>query len=235
MARTIVIGDLHGCYQEACELLRTLQVGSTDRVIFVGDLVDRGPEPRGCVELAMRHECVLGNHEERHLWQRHTLLGKLAPGHRATREALKPEHYEYFATLPTFIRLPEHQAAVIHAGALPGLSLEQQDRYHLLHAQCVKPPGRKSHWPSKAPEDFTFWTKHWRGPERLVFGHTVVDQPLVTEHAVGIDTGAVFGGGLTAVILPWWEIFTLPTTPQVPPRGGGVAPWPLDAGVNAYS
>jgi hypothetical protein len=56
--RTIVIGDLHGCYEEAVELLDRVAACESDRVIFAGDLVDRGPMPRECVELAMQHECI---------------------------------------------------------------------------------------------------------------------------------------------------------------------------------
>src|SRR6476469_3472804 len=121
MGRTIVIGDLHGCYEEALELLSSLSVGTTDRVIFAGDLVDRGPKPRECVELAMRHECVLGNHEEKHLQQRRSKAEKLSPSHLFTRERLSDEHYEYMASLPHFIRLPEFNAVVVHAGAFPGV------------------------------------------------------------------------------------------------------------------
>src|SRR3984957_1720794 len=197
--RILILGDLHGCYDEAVELLDRLAACASDRVIFVGDLVDRGPKPRECVELAMRHECVLGNHEEHHLERRRSADAKLSPDHLRTRRALGSEHYDYFARLPLFLRLREHGAAVIHAGAMPGVALEAQDRYHLLHAQCVKPPARKSYWPSKAPADHTFWTNHWRGPERLVFGHTMVAAPLLSDHAVGIDTGAAFGRPLTAL------------------------------------
>jgi predicted phosphodiesterase len=85
MRRTIVVGDLHGCFDEAVELLDSLQVTSSDRVIFAGDLVDRGPKPAECIELAMRHECVLGNHEEHHLRRRHSAREKLSPAHLFTR------------------------------------------------------------------------------------------------------------------------------------------------------
>ncbi len=208
MNRTIVIGDLHGCFDEARALLDSLAVQSDDRVIFAGDLVDRGPSPRACVELAMKHECVLGNHEEKHLLSSHH--------HEETRKELRDEHYAYFRKLPTFIRLPAHNAVVVHAGLMPNVPVEAQDPYHLLHAQCIHPPERKSFWPSKAPRSHTFWTNHWHGPERVIFGHTVLDKPLVSEHAVGIDTGCVFGGLLTAVVLPAaasapWEIVSVPS------------------------
>lgn len=211
MGRTIVIGDLHGCHDEALTLLDRLAVTSSDRVVFTGDLVDRGPKPRECVELAMRHECVLGNHEEKHLEQRHRPDERLSPDHLRTLRALEPRHLDWFATLPTFIRLPEHGAAVVHAGAYPGMPLEAQSQYHLCHAQHLKPPATKSYWPSKAPADHRFWSTLWRGPERLIFGHSVLDRPLVSEWAVGVDTGAVFGRGLTAVVLPEWELVTVPS------------------------
>src|SRR5258706_16123735 len=113
MSRTIVIGDLHGCFDEAVALLKKLEAQPSDRVIFAGDLVDRGPKPRECVELAMQHECILGNHEEKHLQQSKRAAEKLSPDHLRTRTALQDRHLEYFATLPTLIRLPEANAAVV--------------------------------------------------------------------------------------------------------------------------
>ncbi len=232
--RTILIGDLHGCYDEAVELLDRVAASASDRVIFLGDLVDRGPKPRECVELAMRHSCILGNHEEKHLQQRRRKDSALSPDHLRTRRALGDEHYAYFERLPKFILLPEHGAAAVHAGAMPGVPIPSQDPYHLLHAQCVRPPERKSFWPSKAPETHTFWTRHWRGPERLVFGHTVVDKPLVTAHAVGIDTGCAFGKTLTALILPDWEIVSVASR-QTSPVEERVRRYPLHGDVSAFS
>jgi diadenosine tetraphosphatase ApaH/serine/threonine PP2A family protein phosphatase len=231
--RTIVIGDLHGCYDEAVALLDLLAVTERDRVIFVGDLVDRGPKNRECVELAMKHECILGNHEEKHLQQRKRKDADLSPDHLRTRRTLSDAHYEYFAKLPTFVRLPEFGAVVVHAGVMPNVAIESQDAYHLLHAQCIAPPARKSFWPSKAPSTHTFWTNHWKGPERVIFGHSVLDKPLVTEFAVGIDTGCVFGGPLTAVVLPDWKIVDVPSRQKR--REGGVAKFLVHGDVRCWS
>ena len=227
MQRTIVIGDLHGCYDEALALLGRLAVTENDRVVFAGDLVDRGPKNRECVELAMQHECILGNHEEKHLQSTHH--------HEETRRVLGEEHYAYFRKLPLFIRLPEHGAVVVHAGVLPSIPIEKQDPYHLLHAQCVRPPDRKSFWPSKAPKTHTFWTNHWKGPERVIFGHTVVDKPLVLEHAVGIDTGCVFGGPLTAVVLPGWDIVSVPSSQPQRREGTAIGRYRIHGDVSAFS
>jgi hypothetical protein len=240
MKRTIVIADLHGCFEEAQDLLDRVAASASDRVIFVGDLVDRGPKPRECVELAMRYECVLGNHEEKHLRQRKSADAALSPDHLRTRRSLEPKHYAWFETLPTYVLLPEHDAAIVHAGALPDVAIAAQNPYHLLHAQCVRPPERKSYWPSKAPATHTFWTNHWRGPERVIFGHTVLDRPLVTEHAVGIDTGCVHGGGLTCVVLPDWSVVTVPSRARPDAHGperrsGAIARYPIHGEVHAFS
>jgi hypothetical protein len=235
MQRIIIIGDLHGCFDEALALLSQLKAQPSDRVIFAGDLVDRGPKPRECVELAMQHECVLGNHEEKHLQQRRRPAEKLSPDHLRTREALEDRHYDYFSKLPTLIRLPEANAAVVHAGAYGGVPLDAQDPYHLLHIQCIKPPARKSFWPSKAPADHTFWTHHWSGPELLIFGHSVLNRPLVLEHAVGIDTGAAYGGGLTALVLPTWELVTVPSRDYTGGRKSGIARYPTHGDVSCFS
>ncbi|HMY56315.1 MAG TPA: metallophosphoesterase, partial [Candidatus Obscuribacter sp.] len=83
---------------------------------------------------------ILGNHEEKHLQQRHSKPEKLSPSHLFTRNALEPKHYEYLAKLPLFIRLPEFGAAVVHAGVFPGVPLEAQKPNHLLHIQHINPP-----------------------------------------------------------------------------------------------
>ena len=235
MNRTIVIGDLHGCFDAAVALLDRLHVSASDRVLFTGDLVDRGPQPRECVELAMQHESVLGNHEEHHLQIRRSRAEKLSPNHLFTGERLDDAHYAYFASLPTSIRLPEFGAAVVHAGVFPGLPLEEQEPRHLLHVQHLMPPGKKSWWPSKAPADARFWTHFYEGPERIIFGHTVVDRPLRTQWAIGIDTGAVYGRGLTALVLPDWELVTLPTNDRAGGRKSGIARYLLHDDVSAFS
>lgn len=93
--RTIVLGDIHGCLDEFRELVQRLDVQSSDHVLLAGDLMDRGPDPVGCVQFAResRFLSVLGNHEERHLrWRRHNIhLGAERAGPSRT-EATFHEH-----------------------------------------------------------------------------------------------------------------------------------------------
>lgn len=234
MNRTIVIGDVHGCLDEARDLLDVVGPSAGDRVIFTGDLVDRGPDPRGAVELAMQFESILGNHEENHVARRKSAAHKLSPEHLRTRSQLGDEHYAWFRALPLVIRLPEHQAAIVHAGVYPGTPLASQDPYHLLHIQCIDGTSKKSHWPSRAPAGTHFWASTWTGPERIIFGHTVVDAPYVGPFTAAIDTGCAYGGALTALVLPEWKLVSVPSrqTPKKPPR---VATFEVLPGVRCYS
>jgi hypothetical protein len=224
MTRTILIGDLHGCADEAVKLLEKCRVTPEDWVIFLGDYVDRGPDSAKCCDLVRHREQVqsriagiIGNHEETHLrheddFQRGR-LGSIPPTHVATRMQLKPEHYAWFRQLPFFIRLPEHNAIAVHAGMYPGRPIEAQTEQHLTHIQMIKPFDKwgnpthnyKSMWPSRVPDNedgWKFWTTFWKGPERIIFGHSVLNKPLITDRVVGIDGGACFGMELWAFILP---------------------------------
>lgn len=219
--RTIVVGDLHGCLDEAHDILDKCQATSSDRVIFLGDLVDRGHDSGGCVDLAMKleasqgeHACILGNHEQKHvnykdIEDKRGCVDVQIETHVATRKQLRPEHYDYFKSLPTFIRLPEFNVACVHAGVWPKRAIEQQSDRHLLHVQMIRPNnpegGERSIWVSKVPKeepDWKFWTHFWDGPERIVFGHSVLNEPLFTDKVVGLDGGCCFGLELWALVLP---------------------------------
>jgi serine/threonine protein phosphatase 1 len=228
--RTIIIGDLHGMCHEAHKLLEKCQATANDRVIFLGDLVDRGSDSASCVDLALELEarqnapsCILGNHEEKHIFyddvqRRKGKVDVHVETHVETRRQLKSHHYDYFRTLPKFIRLPEYNAVCVHAGVWPGRSIEEQSDRHLLHVQMIRPypahgaVSEKSLWASKVPTDeegWKFWTQFWNGPERIIFGHSVLTKPLVTDYAIGLDGGACFGLELWALVLPSWEIVRL--------------------------
>lgn len=218
MGRTYVVGDVHGCYDETMDLFAKCGITSADRVIFAGDLIDRGPDNDKVVDLAMKHEAILGNHEEKHLYYQRDKHAQVSPGHVATQMQLRPEHYEYFKKLPLRIDLPEHNAIIVHAGIYPWRPLAAQEPYHLLHIQMCRPFDEegnkctKSKWPSKVKEEkgWNFWTNYWQGPERIIFGHSVLDKPLLTDYLAGIDGGACWGRALWALDVEAWKIVAVP-------------------------
>lgn len=224
--RIICIGDLHGCYDETMDLLDLMKVTKKDTVVFLGDLVDRGPENGKCVDLAMRHTCLLGNHEDKHL--RYLLQeeqsgpldeSKLPPTHAHTRSQLTKKHFDYLKNLPTFIRFPQYNHAAVHGGVWPNLPLEDQNLELLIRMQYINPEkSKKNYWAQKRPtinelidESYKFWTHFYTGTEKIIFGHSVLNQPLVTHNAIGLDGGCAFGRELWAYSLPDQQIYRVPS------------------------
>lgn len=218
--RQIVIGDVHGCLEELDELLRTVEyVQGRDRLLMVGDLIDRGPDPRGVVRRAMelRAKVTKGNHEEKCLrWLRNEdVLRRTGRPNRMHRppesrrlewESLSADEVSWLDALPLCLELDGW--TVVHAGFEPGRALSQQRPDKVMRVRWVDKDGHMV--PSsdlEQPEGSLCWMELWRGPKSVVYGHAVhsLSEPRVDDHGafrcVGVDTGCVFGGRLTAMLL----------------------------------
>ncbi len=210
MNRTILIGDVHGCIAEATRLLERLGAGASDRVIFVGDLVAKGPDSQAVVQLAreLGAEAVVGNHEEHLLRARRKPDPErpLKPGHRKVFDALTEADWAYLEALPVTIALETFDVLVVHAGLVPGVPLEQQRRDELLNLRSITTDGR----PSKRVDDGVPWASLWTGPQHVVFGHDAIRKLQRHPFATGLDTGCVYGGELTALVLPERELVSVP-------------------------
>lgn len=196
MARTIVIGDVHGCATELSELVAKLGVTPADKVVFVGDLIARGPDSRGALAIARRLSAVVvrGNHEHKLL--RHRATGeRLSAMHQAVARSLSPRDWRDLDAMPFYADLPEHGARVVHGGVDPSAPLERQEPELLLTTRTVV-DGR----PSDKHGD-ALWGALWRGPTHVVFGHNAQREPQLHPFATGLDTGCVYGGRLTALVL----------------------------------
>lgn len=247
--RTIVVGDLHGCWEELLDLLEKVKFDpKADRLIALGDLVDRGPSSRAVIEIIRQNgTSIMGNHDSKMLdyYERWEKAGRptedkaldeacrfSARYHKDTFLQLEDQHFEWLRSLPYFIRLPEYNTVLVHAGVISQIPLEQQGHW-LMHLCNFKPPedGKwttkiQSYWTSKAPEGARFWAELYDGSHGTVlFGHSGFDGPAwfrrtaggelrgdTTEgelRALGLDTGAVFGRTLSCVVLPDWEIVSV--------------------------
>ncbi|MCU1349910.1 MAG: metallophosphatase [Acidobacteria bacterium] len=200
--RLIFIGDIHGCYDELRELLARLAPDAADEVISVGDMVRKGPDPRACVALwrSSGYRAVLGNNEER-LFRR-----SRNPLTWITRSAEDRELLKYIATWPLAIAIPDAEIGVVHGGVLPGTALAEAEvkrqRATLPRLRWVRREGDRWRYVpkgEKSPGD-VLWAKAWEGPMTIVYGHTMTDAPKRDPFALGIDTGCVYGGLLTAAI-----------------------------------
>jgi hypothetical protein len=199
VGRTLIVGDVHGCSGELETLLE--QVGfveSTDRLVLVGDLVARGPDSHGTLALVRRLGAlsVRGNHENKLLAWRHT-QEPLGTEHARVAQALTDEEWAQLEAMPLWIDLPEHEVRVVHAGVLPDVAPEDAPADALLKMRTLDARGRWSDEPDAGP----LWGRHYAGPPHVVFGHNARPDPQVHPWATGLDTGCVYGGRLTGVLL----------------------------------
>ncbi len=204
--RIFAIGDIHGCAEALDRLLGRLPVDwGVDLVIFLGDYIDRGPEPRRVVEKVMelrklypeRVIALRGNHE----WMFLRYLRGIEPevflfnGGEATLRAyyqegkldIPEEHRTFLEDLPLYYETEDY--FFVHAGVRPERPLHSQEEEDLLWIR----------------EGFYYYPGTF--PKKIVFGHTPFPEPLLLPDRLGIDTGCVYGGKLTAIELPAEKIY----------------------------
>jgi hypothetical protein len=231
--RTLVIGDVHGCFKELMLLLEKVKYSEgSDKLIFAGDLVDRGPDSAEVVRFVREaHErsdgavqCVLGNHDDKHFrYFKHTLKKRENRNYRipmrsfsmdklAIFNALSDEDLKFLGSLPSMIYLEEQNWVVVHAGLEPNKALELQDVGKVSHIRFLDPVRLKTvslddnYLP---PPGSIYWTQCYNLDHNVVYGHNVhsLNAPEVTRASngmqlVGVDTGCCFGGNLTAFLVP---------------------------------
>lgn len=203
--RTILVGDVHGCRAELEQLLDRLAFSTGDRLVFVGDLVSRGPDSLGVLSIARRTgaHVVRGNHESKLLSWRRTKPEKrkdlpISKHHASIAERMSEPDWAVVRQSTLWLDMPEHDLRVVHAGVVPGIPIEKQDEKNLLHMRCITAKGEASDdkWGS-AP----LWGSRYEGPPHVVFGHNALTDLQIHPWATGIDTGCVYGGSLTALVL----------------------------------
>lgn len=203
MARLIAIGDVHGEISLLRRLVDALELTPEDEPVMLGDLIDRGEDSRATLEFVMslrelfpRLVVLRGNHEQM-LLDAIDEVDEDAPyqwlhvgGDKTARDydgRIPAAHIEYLRGLPLWYRSGD--TVFVHAGLLPDVSvleqLKRNDPEILLWERDHLKAGRRE----------------WEPGLRVVCGHTVQRAPLITEQVVCIDTGAPFGGGLTAIDL----------------------------------
>lgn len=205
--RTIVVGDLHGCYDELTDLLAMLNFGLRDRVVAVGDLIVKGPKNRQVLDLFIsdrRFTSVLGNHDRAllQLWRREK--NKFTRAQKAAARELefaRDKYESYLSSLPVQIDLGSH--LVVHAGLRPGVPPEEQDVDDLLELRTL---GRKKRTSRKGVP----WYQVYDGEKIVLFGHWPAPQPRRATRAIGLDTGCVYGRRLTAYIIESGEFVSVP-------------------------
>ncbi|HEY0003417.1 MAG TPA: metallophosphoesterase [Pyrinomonadaceae bacterium] len=205
MGRTIIVGDIHGCYDELLDLLEKLRAGADDRVVAVGDLIVKGEQNREVLDLFMgdaRFSSVIGNHDLALLryWRGEAV--KLKAAQKRTRKELKPDRERYAAyleSLPLLIDLGSH--LVVHAGVRPGVAIKEQSVEDLTELRTLGP--------DRTSRRGVPWYDVYEGEKTVIFGHWPSAEPRRGPKALGLDTGCVYGHRLTSYIIETSELVSV--------------------------
>ncbi|WP_026411288.1 metallophosphoesterase family protein [Actinomadura oligospora] len=202
MRRTIIIGDIHGCFDELLELLEKVDLRPDDLLVSVGDLVDRGPAPGEVVRFFRERPnsvVVMGNHERKHV------RGIFSYAQEITRMQLGDDYAEavdWMRTLP--YHFENDDVRVVHAALLPGIPLAEQKEEIL----CGSTSGERE-LTALFPDGH--WHDHYSDAKPVVFGHHVTGrEPLLRDGRIfGLDTGACHGWNLTALCVPGFTVHSV--------------------------
>lgn len=229
-----IIGDVHNCADELYELLEKLgynplasQASSPNgrTLVFVGDLVDRGPNAPAVLRLALdlvesaRAIWIKGNHDDKFIRYLSGNPVQIIRGLEKTVEQLHDLPEEEAASIRTrvltlhrtrqifpYVVLDEGRLVVSHAGIREDMigrinpEIEAFCKYGDVDKKALK-AGKLIR---------RDWAQDYHGEAWIIYGHTVVDAPRVVNKTVNIDTGCVFGGQLTAYRWPEHECVSVP-------------------------
>lgn len=233
-----IVGDVHGCYDELFDLLSKLGYGVTQqagepegqcevtgpageprKIVFLGDLVDRGPKTPAVLRLAMKLVrekkalCVPGNHDVkllRALWGKnvqitHGLAESLAQLGAET-EDFRKQVASFLDSLVSHYLLDGGRLVVAHAGMKESMAGRGSGavREFALYGETT---GETDEF--GLPVRYN-WAGEYRGRAAVVYGHTPVPEPQWLNSTLCIDTGCVFGGSLTALRWPEREFVSVP-------------------------
>ena len=227
-----IIGDVHGCLPELKKLLEQLgytinheddafivQPPAERKVIFLGDLVDRGPDIPGVLKLVMSMVsngtalCVPGNHDLKLVRKLKGKQVQITHGLAESLEQLEQESPEFRNQVLEFLDglvshyvLDDGKLVVAHAG----MKEEMQGRGSAKvrdFALYGETTGETDEF--GLPIRYN-WAAEYRGKAIVVYGHTPVPEPEWLNRTINIDTGCVFGGRLTALRYPERQLISVP-------------------------
>lgn len=222
--RAIVFGDLHGCLDELRELLDVARYDpGADRLVSLGDLLDRGPRPVEALRYVrdLGADVIMGNHEWKHVrMTRHAAraaaggppnpMRRFDPKRAAEHGMLTDDERAWMSALPAWLEIGSRWL-LVHGGFLPGVPYSKQPRKDVCRVRWVdRASGKMADFRAgePPPAGSVYWSELWAGPRSVIYGHNVhataeprVDRPAPGVVCLGIDTGCVYGGRLTAAIL----------------------------------
>jgi hypothetical protein len=209
----LIIGDVHGCLNELNDLLVSVKYNSEHMtVIMVGDLVNKGPLSSETVKFVYENGfyCVLGNHDlsaikELKAWRSNQPIREKY----SYVSRLSKEEGDWLLSLPFTITLPDHNAIVVHAGLIPNIPLPQQTEFTMTKMRNIK-KDKAGVLEGEEHGDGEHWVKLWTSGPHVYYGHDAKRRLQLHDRATGLDTGSVYGGNLTGILLPSRQLVSVP-------------------------
>lgn len=178
-----------------------LQVSADDVVVATGDLTRKGPAPDRCIELWRdRHFLtVLGNNDVKMIERSRRPLRRVFARHSDRVVLRRADLIDEIARWPLVLEFSDARVIVVHGGVMPDGSAPREAALELRY---VRRDGNAWHIVPKGKQKSgdRFWSEVWEGDRVVVYGHTPRREPKIDRAAVGIDTGCVYGGKLTAAV-----------------------------------
>lgn len=230
-----IIGDIHGCYNEFLILTKMLGYEWTNKIpihpegrqlVFVGDITDRGPDSLRMVDIIYRlvinhkvAQYVPGNHCNklyryflgRNVQVKHgleTTVDEYMTLSSKEQDDIRNKFLQLYKQSPLYHLLDDGNLIVCHAGMKEEFigRRDNEVKTFVLYGDIS---GKKHEDGSPVRGD---WAKSYNGGAWIVYGHTPVLEPRFMNHSVNIDTGAVFGGMLTALRYPEMKTVSVPSS-----------------------
>ena len=207
--RTIFVGDVHGCREELELMIKRLKVRSSDRIIMLGDLINRGPDPVGVVRFVYEQgfESLMGNHEDEYLRHFHGMEPYIT-----LHRQLGPELHDWLSRRPLYIETDDFIA--VHAGLEPHKHPSESARRILLTIRTWDGQGVNLKEAENPP-----WYDFYQDSKPVFYGHWARKGLNIRSNTYGLDSGCVYGRALSAYILETHTLVQVPAlrTHYIPP------------------
>ncbi len=209
--RVIVYGDIHGCLDELKKLRKKIKPKNRDIEISVGDFVNKGPksietlryiQKKGILSVVGNNEVKIMKFYKEFQKKGDEFFETLRNFEQHTLSKMTMQDYHFLKTLPYFYKIKN--LTILHGGIPNGVKLKKimnkKEKEELTLMRYLDKDYRPI--PYKNIKDrSSFWSEVYNGREGfIVFGHHPFEKPKIEDHAIGIDTGAVYGGKLSAIV-----------------------------------
>ncbi len=209
MSKLIIYGDIHGCYDELVQLRQKINPAKDDIEVCVGDVITRGKNSVKTLRYLQNNniKSVIGNHEDkliRYLAHQKNLKKnpiKLNEDEQNIINCLNAEDIKYLQNMPLFMRF--NKITILHGGLQNHQKLDNVSKKSHAKILRLRYLDEDRNFVSYGQEDdkSIFWADIYDGNQGfIVYGHQNFNEVKVNQHALGVDTGCVYGGELSAAI-----------------------------------